>query len=81
MTDTELRTTIGELVQRELGWSGALPAGELAAHLDSVQRLTLVVALEDHFQVCFDLDDDSQVRTLDDLVRVLQGRLAEGVDG
>ena len=81
MTDAELRVTIGELVQRELGWSGPLPEGELAAHLDSVARLTLVVALEDHFQVCFDLEDDTQVRTLDDLVRVLQGRLAETPHG
>lgn len=81
MSEASLRAAIGEVVQRELGWSGPLPEGDLAAHLDSVQRLTLVVALEDRFQVCFDLDDEHQVRTVDDLVRALQERIAEGANG
>ena len=77
MTDDELRATVAEVAHEELKWEGPLPEGDLGAHLDSVQRLTLVVALEDRFEVCFDPDDDEGVRSIDDVVRVLQAKLAE----
>lgn len=75
-TDTEIRKIIAEIAARELRLQGELPAGDLSEHLDSVQRLTLVVALEDHFEICFADDDDAAVKTVDDVVRVIQERLS-----
>lgn len=82
MTEQQLRDTIHALVRAELRLDGPLPEGDLAEHLDSVQRLSLVVALEDHFSICFEADDEEGARTLDDVVRIVQTRLeaAEGSD-
>lgn len=75
-----IRPAIEDLVRTELRLEGPLPGdAELAEHLDSMQRLSLVVAIEDHFEVAFDLEDDEAARTLDDVVEVVRKRLeAEG---
>lgn len=75
MTDPDLRASLTGIAQRTLGWKGDLPDGELASQLDSMQRMTLVVAIEDHFHVAFDEDDEAELLTVDDLVRVLQRKL------
>lgn len=72
MTDQALRDTLTDLAQRTLGWTGPLPDGELAAQLDSMQRMTLVVAIEDHFHIAFDEDDEAELNTVDDVIRVLK---------
>ena len=45
--------------------------------LDSVQRLTLVVAIEDHFKICFEPEDEAQVHSLEDLVTMIEAKLSE----
>lgn len=80
MNEIQLRQTIVDLVRAELRLDGPLPDGELSEILDSVQRLSLVVALEDHFAICFEADDEEGARTLDDVVRIVQSRLAEASD-
>ncbi len=80
MTDDEIRAEVTALARRELKLPGPLPAaGDLAEHLDSVQRLTLIVAIEDRFEIAFDPDDEEGVRTLDDVVRLI--RRKRGRDG
>ena len=78
MQPERIRTTIADLARDELGLDGDLPEGELADALDSVQRLTLVVAIEDHFAICFEPEDDEEARTVDDVVRIVGRHLAEG---
>jgi acyl carrier protein len=56
---------------------GALPEGDLADQLDSMQRLTLVVAIEDRFLICFEPEDEVGVVTLQDLVATIQVKLQE----
>ncbi len=80
MTDQDLRSTITGIAQRTLGWKGALPDGDLASQLDSMQRMTLVVAIEDHFQIAFDENDEAELKTLEDLVRVLKSKNGPDVD-
>jgi acyl carrier protein len=41
-----------------------------------VQRLTLVVAIEDHFSLAFAPEDDEAVRSLDDVVALVARGLA-----
>jgi hypothetical protein len=72
-----LRVTVADLAQRELALPGPLPPGDLAEQLDSVQRLQLVVAIEDHFRICFDPEDDAGIRTLDDAVALIASKLGE----
>jgi len=69
--------TLTLLAQKELGMVGPLPSGELAEHFDSVQRLTFVVAVEDHFEICFDAEDDLNVVTAEDVVRVVMQKLGQ----
>lgn len=76
MTEDIIRKQVSDLIQKECFQSGELPEGELAAHLDSVQRLTLVVAIEDHFKVCFDPEDEEHIETLDDVIQLIQRKLA-----
>ncbi|HCH61706.1 MAG: hypothetical protein CL927_06515 [Deltaproteobacteria bacterium] len=50
---------------------------DLAENLDSVQRLTLVVAIEDHFEICFEPEDDEEAQTLADVTRIVRLRLPQ----
>lgn len=76
MTD-DLRQTLHQLAREHLDWEGPLPEGDLAEHLDSMQRLGLVVAIEDHFRIAFEPEDDAQAHTLADVEAVIRQRLAE----
>lgn len=75
MSPDSIRTVLTEIAREELKWSGELPSAELASALDSVQRLELVVAVEDRFRICFDAADEERIRTVDDLVREIGSKL------
>ncbi len=47
--------------------------------LDSLKQLTLVVELENHFQICFDSGDEEGLRTVGHVVHLISRRL-EGSD-
>ncbi len=72
----EIRATLHQLARDELRIEGPLPDGDLSGHLDSVQRLTLVVAIEDHFEIIVEPEDEDGLRTIDDLVALIGARLA-----
>ncbi len=76
-----VRAQILEIARRELALGedelGRITDGaELGEHLDSVQRLTLVVGIEDHFQICFEPEDDEAAVTLGDVARLVSQRMA-----
>lgn len=70
-----VRAELLRIAVDQLGWTG-LPEGDLADRLDSVDRLALVVAIEDRFLVAFEPEDDASARTVDDVVRVVLARLS-----
>ena len=74
MTPAEIRTKVIEIVAEEL--PGASQEDGFISKLDSVQRLTLVVALEDHFQICFDPDSEDGLLTLNDVVNHIHQQLS-----
>jgi len=77
MTPEAIRRDIETIAQKELRTDEPLPGGVvLAEHLDSIRRLSLVVAIEDHFEICFEPEDDEAAVTLDDVVRIVTERLA-----
>ena len=75
MNSKEIHAALALLAQTELGLDGGLNAGDLADQLDSVGRLTLVVAIEDHFKICFESEDEEEVRTLDNLIDLIRKKL------
>ena len=72
-----LRQEIIELARQKCSLDGPLPDGDLSEVLDSVQRLTLVIAIEDHYKICFEPEDDEAVISLDDVVGLVASRLEE----
>ena len=74
MTTREVHAAISSIAQTELGFEGPLPTGDLAEHLDSMQRLTLVVAIEDRFKICFEPEDEIEIRTMDDVIRLVKAK-------
>jgi len=80
MTTPDLATLDAEiraLAKAELDLSDDDLADDLASSLDSIQRLSLVVAIEDHYEICFDPDDEEGTMTLSDVVRLVHAKLNE----
>lgn len=66
-----VRDDIAEILRDEVRWEGPFPRGGLDQHLDSMQRLALVVAIEDRFQICFEPEDEQRIHDMDDLLRCI----------
>ena len=81
MTVVEIQQILSDLARTELGRDSDLPAGPLSAHLDSVQRLTLVVAIEDRFRICFEPEEEEAAETVLDVVRIIQSKLKDRDSG
>ncbi len=64
------------LAREALGHEGAAPAPDepLAGRLDSLQLLSLVVAVEDRFHVVLTDDDARRAASLADLARLVAAR-------
>lgn len=71
---------IGEIARREVGYRGPLEGRDRIVEdlgLDSLQRLTLAVAVEDRFLVCLEEADEEEIETVDDLVAAVAGKLGD----
>lgn len=73
----DVAAAVHRIVVAQLGLAAPPDGEELAARLDSVQRMSLVVAIEDHFQVCFSPEDDERARSLSDVVAIVQELLRD----
>ena len=66
---------IVRIAREDLGFEGEPPGGAvLASALDSLQLLSLVVAVEDRFRIVLGDDDAAGTRTLADLARLVASR-------
>ncbi|MCP4808164.1 MAG: acyl carrier protein [Proteobacteria bacterium] len=78
MTEEDILDGIRSVAREHLDYEGevttATPLVD-ALELDSVRLLTLVVEVENHFDVCLEEGDEEGVETAGDLVAVLQKRL------
>jgi acyl carrier protein len=73
--ERRVATEILRLAREELRIEAAPAADEpLAATLDSLALLSLVVAVEDRFRVILTDDDAATTRTLEDLARLVASR-------
>jgi acyl carrier protein len=77
--DEDLVSGIRHVLREHLDWDGELGLDTRLVEdleLDSIRQLTLVVGLEDRFEVCLEEGDEEGVETVADLVEVLRRRLA-----
>ncbi len=75
MSPDVIRQMLVEIMHDELEWTGQLPDSDLASAFDSMQRLTLVVAIEDRFHICLDDEDEQGLRTIEDLIAMIGKKL------
>ena len=71
---------ITHVARTHLDWQGELsPSAPLAElfELDSIRLLTLVVELENHFQICLEEGDEENLETVGDLIKLLERRTNE----
>ncbi len=78
----EVRCAVLQIARRELALSAEQvdqleDDTDLGEHLDSIQRLSLVVGIDDHFQLCFEPEDDEDAVTLGDVITIVQARLEQ----
>jgi hypothetical protein len=69
---SSIETRLLALAHDELDWSGSLPSGALADHFDSMQLMTLVVAVEDRFEIVLEPEDEAAITTVDDLIATIE---------
>lgn len=70
----DVREALVAILREEVAWEGPVPDGGLDRHFDSLQRMTLVVAVEDRFRICLDEHDEASIETVDDLVRCIAAK-------
>ena len=73
----DIRAKIIELVTHDLGWQDSVPEGDLSEHLDSIQKFSMVVAIEDHYEICFEPEEGEQIIDLDGVAKLVQKKLKE----
>jgi acyl carrier protein len=79
MTRAEIVAGIGEVARRHLGWKGEIVENQRLVEdlgLDSIRLLVLAAEVENRFRVALSPEDDARIRTVGDLARVLEERLA-----
>ena len=72
---------IRELARDKLDYSGEVDLDSRLAEdleLDSIQLLTLAMEVEDRFLVCLDESDEAGIRTVADLLDVVEAKIEAG---
>ena len=75
MNRQEIRAEISRIARHKLDWDKPLPKGPIVEDLDSLQLMTLVVEIEDAFEIELDPEDEARIKTIDDLVDVITRKL------
>ena len=75
MTPDDIRTTISTIISEELGWKTPVPDGDLSEHLDSIQKFSLVVAIEDHYEICFEPEEGEQIISFEHVIDLVHKKL------
>ena len=68
------------IVKEELDWEKDLPTGSLSQALDSMQKMSLVVAIEDRFHICFEPEEEESIDSVEELVEFIQQKLSKGAE-
>ncbi|MEE2750727.1 MAG: acyl carrier protein [Myxococcota bacterium] len=80
MTSDEILKGLQTVARDHLDFEGDLdPKASIVnvLELDSIRMLTLVVEVENHFQICLEEGDEQELVTASDLVEVIRRRVHE----
>lgn len=80
MTDAIILDGLRAIAKTHLAYEGDLPMDAPLVEtlkLDSIRMLTLIVEVENHFEICLEEDDESSIENLGDLIAVVK-RLTDG---
>jgi len=77
MNHTEIRNVLQEIAREELDWTQDLPIGSLSEELDSMQKMSLVVGIEDRFLICFEPEEEQQIDTIETLISFISKKITE----
>jgi acyl carrier protein len=80
MTRDEILQGIEAVARAHLEWPERLsPDLDLIEdlELDSLGLLTLAVEVENHFRICLEQEDEAQIRTVADLVAVVERKFGK----
>ena len=75
---------IAAAARKELSFTGELrPEIRLVEdlQLDSIRLLSLAMAVEDHFRIALDADDEGGIATVGDLIAIVERKLGEKASG
>lgn len=74
MTRAEIEVTLRNIAHRELG-SPASDLEQRIESLDSLERMQLAMAVEDHFHILLKATDEADLASLGDLVVLVEKKL------
>lgn len=83
-TEPGMLEAVRKLAATELDYHGPLALESRLIEdldLDSIRLLTLAVAVEDHFGICLDEEEDASLQTVGDLVALVQAKTAGAARG
>ena len=76
MTTETIHLILQDIAKKELDWEHDLPTTSLSQALDSMQKMSLVVAIEDRFHICFEPEEEEAIDSVTDLVGFIQTKIA-----
>ena len=80
MNKEDIRSILQLLAKEELGWSTELPSTSLSQSLDSMQKISLVVAIEDRFEICFEPEEEEYIDTIAELISFIHKKIHKRAD-
>ena len=80
MTIANIHTILREIAKEELNWQQDLPTTSLSQSLDSMQKMSLVVAIEDRFEICFEPEEEESIDSIDELIHFIQAKTSNGAN-
>ena len=69
-----IATIVKRIAQRILGVT-EIPKGSIRETLDSINRLALMVEIEDHFLIAFEPEEEDAIDNFEDLVQCIALKL------
>lgn len=73
---TPLAEELAQVFEASVKKSPPPPEESLADHLDSMELMTLVVAIEDHFEIIFEPEDEQRADTFGDVLDIVRAKVA-----
>ena len=71
VSPTKIEESLKAIAEETLGQPVTFSDQPLSEQLDSMQRLSLMVAIEDHFEIIFDPEEEEELTDVSSLVELI----------